>query len=241
MVGTLTVRHGRRGVADAPRREPVRIVIEALSVEDELLHRLDRAAPAPALAAKRRSLELHVRDPPALVGLEVDHLVPLVADEDIDGDRRASVGDLALDDEPVVLAGHGHRVRCRAASQDRDEQARECKSRIQPTSHCRLVFPGVSGTDCTHRRDRHAPHDGPHPIRNSTEGPGGGCLAAHVMRSCRAGSTRGYDGLLGAGAPTLSDRFPARLSLPRPTHIDVAERSPRVAILRPADIVRSGE
>ena len=91
MVGTLTLRHGRRVVADAPWGEPVRIVIEALGVEDELLRRLDRAAPVPALAAKRRSLELDVHDPTALVGLQVDHLVALVTDQDLDRDRRASV------------------------------------------------------------------------------------------------------------------------------------------------------
>jgi hypothetical protein len=73
-------------VANAPWRKRVCVVLEALIVEDELLHRLDRAAPLPALAAERRSLELDVHDPPALVGLQVHHLVALVADHDVDRD-----------------------------------------------------------------------------------------------------------------------------------------------------------
>ena len=128
LFGTTTIRRGRRGVADTPRRKQVRVLVETLVPEHDVLDRLDRPLPALALGQELGPLQLDVDDAAALVRDEVDRLFPVIANHDVHSDRTAGRCHLAFDREAIVVAGERDGLSARGTRRHRHERHGKARS-----------------------------------------------------------------------------------------------------------------
>ena len=127
-LGTNAVRHGRRAVTDAARRERVGAVEELLVPQHKVLDRLDRPLPALALGQELGPLQLDVDDAAALVRDEVDRLIPVIANHDVHSDRTAGRCHLAFNREAIVIAGERDGLSARGARRHRHERHGKARS-----------------------------------------------------------------------------------------------------------------